>query len=372
MFEDGQEIVRQNEVGNALYIVKKGEVVVVKDGNVLRTITKDDFFGERSVLFNEMRTATVISQGPSECWVLHQADFLSIVDESITNLLIKRIQLQDDTISLTDLSLVKVLGKGMFGSVFLVAHRTKGSLYALKTVQRRKIRIYDISENLLLERRLLLQIDHIFIMKLVKTFKDDTHVYFLTEYVNGQDLFDVIRALGLLKEGECKFYAGCLLLILEHLHERGIIYRDLKPENVMVDEMVSVMQGYPKLIDFGTAKMISGRTFTIVGTPHYMAPEVVLGKGYSYPADVWSLGVMLYEFICGGVPFGEEDEDPFVIYEKILHESIRYPASLPKGNLTRQFIDTLLNKNPALRCVGGIAKLKEQKYFFQFEWVGNM
>jgi len=78
---------------------------------------------------------------------------------------------------------------------------------------------------------------------------------------------------------------------------------------------------------------------------------------------------MLYEFVCGGVPFGEEDEDPFVVYEKILHESIRYPASLPKGNFTRQFIDTLLNKNPALRSVGGISKLKEQKYFFQFDWV---
>jgi len=81
------------------------------------------------------------------------------------------------------------------------------------------------------------------------------------------------------------------------------------------------------------------------------------------------MGIILYEFVCGGVPFGEEDEDPFVVYEKILHESIRYPASLPKGNLTRQLIDTLLNKNPALRCVGGISKLKEQKYFFQFDWV---
>jgi serine/threonine protein kinase len=80
-----------------------------------------------------------------------------------------------------------------------------------------------------------------------------------------------------------------------------------------------------------------------------MAPEVVLGKGYGLPVDIWSVGIMLYEFVCGGVPFGEEDEDPFVVYEKILHESIRYPASLPKGSLTRQFIDTLLNKNSALR-----------------------
>lgn len=114
---------------------------------------------------------------------------------------------------------------------------------------------------------------------------------------------------------------------------------------------------------------MQGRTFTIVGTPHYMAPEVVLGKGYGLAADIWSLGVMLYEFICGSVPFGDNDEDPFVIYDKTLHESLRFPSSLPKGNTTRQFIDVLLNKNPALRSVGGLAKLKEHKWFFQFNWV---
>ena len=367
VYTDQQPVFRQGDVGEAFYIVKTGQVQVVKDGVALRNIAKNDFFGERSVLSNDVRTAGIVSVGQSECWVLHQADFLTIVDESISRLLIKRIQLQDDSITMDDLSIVKLLGKGMFGCVFLVVHKVKRSLYALKCVQRRKIRMFDIAENLQLERRLLLQIDHVFVMKLVKTFKDDRHVYFLTEYVNGQDLFDVIRVLGLLKEIECKFYSACMLLILEHLHEKGIVYRDLKPENVMVDDV-----GYPKLIDFGTAKLISGRTFTIVGTPHYMAPEVVLGKGYGLPADIWSLGIMLYEFICGGVPFVEEDEDPFVIYDKILHESMRYPASLPKGNPTRQFIEALLNKNPAVRSIGGIPKLKEQKWFFQFDWVGAM
>jgi len=100
-----------------------------------------------------------------------------------------------------------------------------------------------------------------------------------------------------------------------------------------------------------------------------MAPEVVLGKGYGLTADVWSLGVMLYEFICGSVPFGDSDEDPFIIYEKILHESLRFPSSLPKGSPTRQFIDVLLNKNQALRAVGGLTKLREHKWFFQFDWV---
>lgn len=234
-------IVSQNERGDAFYIVKSGQVLVMKDGAVLRTIGKNDYFGERSVLFNEVRTASVVAEGEVECWVLHRPDFLSIIDDSISKQLAKRIELQDDTITLSDLTLIKTLGKGMFGCVSLVAHKVKHSLYALKSVPRTKVRQFDIAENLQLERQLLLQIDHVFIIKLVKTFKDAKRVYFLTEFVNGQDLFDVLRVLGLLKEAECKFYTACLLLILEHLHENAIVYRDLKPENVMVDEMVRGM-----------------------------------------------------------------------------------------------------------------------------------
>lgn len=133
-------------------------------------------------------------------------------------------------------------------------------------------------------------------------------------------MFDTIRELGLLTNEDSQFYAACILLILEHLHDREIIYRDLKPENVMIDE-----QGYPRLIDFGTAKIIESRTYTIVGTPHYMAPEIITGKGYDYTADYWSLGVVLFEFMCGGVPFGEEEEDPYEIYEAVLGAPLRYP-----------------------------------------------
>lgn len=115
---------------------------------MLRIILKHDYFGERSVLFNEVRTASVVAEGEVDCWVLHRTDFLNIVDESISLQLAKRIELQDDTISLLDLGLIKILGKGMFGTVSLVAHKVKRRLYALKTVPRRKVRQFDIAENL--------------------------------------------------------------------------------------------------------------------------------------------------------------------------------------------------------------------------------
>jgi len=232
-------IFHQGDEGDSFYIVKSGQVAVKKDSTVLRTITKNGFFGERAVLLGEKRTASIVAEHPAECWMLLQHDFFSVIDESIRAILKQRMHLQDDTVAITQLTVVKELGKGMFGSVFLVVHREKRTCYALKCVSRRKIRAFDISSNVVLERQLLLQIDHIFIMKLVKTFKDSERVYFLTEFVNGQDLFDVIRILGLLKEADCRFYVAGLLLILEHLHERKIVYRDLKPENVMVDEMVA-------------------------------------------------------------------------------------------------------------------------------------
>lgn len=144
-----------------------------------------------------------------------------------------------------------------------------------------------------------------FIMGFVRTFKDDISVYFLVQYIKGMELFDVIRELGLLNKEQTQYYVGIMIFALEHLHSKGIVYRDLKPENIMVDE-----NGVMKLIDLGTAKSIEKlkglRTYTIIGTPHYMAPEVIIGKGYSYQVDLWSVGICCYEFLCGGVPYAEE------------------------------------------------------------------
>ena len=202
----------------------------------------------------------------------------------------------------------------MFGSVYLSAHREKGTIYALKSVVREKIDKFMIHESIKNERNLLLNIDNTMIMKLVKTFKDPQRIYFLMEYIHGIDLFDAIREIGIVDNDQAKFYMGCLTLALEHLAEQNIVHRDLKPENVMVD-----MNGYAKLIDFGTAKIMKNRTYTILGTPHYMAPEVIRGKGYNVSVDLWSIGIMLFEFIACGVPFGENLEDSYAVYDAVLH-----------------------------------------------------
>ena len=313
-FNQGKVIFEQNSPGEAFYIVKNGKVDIVKDGTFIRSITKFDYFGERSLLFNEMRSASVIASESVQCWVLTKSVFFGIIDARIRNLLIKRIHMQNTSIKLEDLIIVKDLGHGMLGDVYLVTHEEHKHLYALKSIKRNKIDSDKIQDNLILERKIMMQLDHNFIVKLIKTFNDENCVYFLLEYVRGEDLFDVIRNLNILTDEDAKFYVSCLIIILEHLHERDIVYRDLKPENVMVDE-----DGYLKLIDFGAAKIVNGRTYTMIGTPHYMAPEVILGKGYSVNADYWSLGIVIYEFLCGGVPFGENYTDSVSIFEDILY-----------------------------------------------------
>jgi cGMP-dependent protein kinase len=362
-FQASETIVRENDVGETFYIIKEGRVDVMKNGGRVRSITKNDYFGERSVLFSVFRSATVVAQEPVTCWVVSKEDFMQIINKHVRFQMLKRIELQDDDISLNDLNIVKVLGKGMFGIVFLAIHKIKHRLYALKTVSRRKITSYELQEYLTLERKILLQIDHILIIKLIKTFKDDKRIYFLTEYVRGKDLFSILIDMGLLKDEDAKFYTSCLLLMLEYLHERDIVHRDLKPENVMVDE-----EGYLKLIDFGTAKVVEGRTYSRLGTPYYMAPEVITGDGYNTPADIWSLGIMLYEFLCGNVPFGVEEEDPYVIYNKVLEGRLRYPQWIISRLKCRTLIEQLLNRNPALRAGGSIDNLKHHSWFVGVNW----
>ena len=362
-FQKNQFIFHQGEPGLNFFIIKEGEVDIIKDGNILRTLGQFDFFGERSILYKESRTASAKAKEKVATWVLTKDDFFHVIDSGMRSQLLKRIQLQDDTLTLDDMCPIKILGKGTFGTVLLTVSRKTNTPYAIKSVPRKSISMYKIQENLTLERKILLKVDHVFIVKLVKTLKDPQRIYFILEYIKGIGLFDTLRTLNILKNDDCRFYIGILILILEHLHERNIIYRDLKPENIMVDE-----EGYLKLIDFGTAKLIEGKTFTVLGTPHYMAPEVILGKGYSFPADIWSLGILSYEFASGKLPFGDEEKDPYKIYELILDCRYTYPPFMRNNPRIKIFIDQLLVVSP--NCRGSAESLKDHKWLSGFDWDG--
>lgn len=349
-FPNKHIICSQGDPGLELYIVKSGKVKVKIDTKTIRLISKYDFFGERSLLFEEPRSATIISKS-CECWVLQKEDFLELINEKTQEYLLNKIEMQNDEVEFNDLGIVKLLGKGTFGVVFLAQNTNSGQFYALKTVPRSKIESFHIRKNLLQEKNIMSMLDHPFIDKLIKTFKDSHRVYFLMELVQGLDLFDLLRKFPLWDEDKTRFYISCIILILEQLHEYKIIHRDLKPENIIVDK-----DGYPKLIDFGVAKVVSGRTYTVAGTSHYMAPEVIRGTGYGIEADYWSLGIILYEFLCNKVPWGEHEEDPIHVYNLILRSKLEFPEKL-ENEACKTFIQKLLSHLPAMR--GDIEAIKK-------------
>jgi len=153
------------------------------------------------------------------------------------------------------------------------------------------------------------------------------------------------------------------MIAIQYLHERKIIYRDIKPENIIIET-----NGYLKLIDFGTAKEIEDRTKTIIGTPHYMAPEIILGGGYSFQVDFWSISICMYEFMCGQVPFGEKDDDPMEIYFSIINDHLGFPNEYV--DLDKEFkhlMRKMLDKNPSNR-LSNFHSIKNSSWFKDFKW----
>ena len=311
-----QNVITQGEKGTRFYIIKKGSIEISANGKYIRTMSENEYLGERALFIDETHLVTAKANGDCEVYYLEKKDFKDVINEKLKNYLLDRIYLQDNSITLDQLTYLISLGMGSFGNVSLVKSTNKKYLYAIKNISLKQILYCRMSANIELEKRILLNIGHPFIVKLVKTFKDEKFIYFLMDYIRGKELFDVIRELDILNKSQCLFYGASMMLAVRYLHQRKFVYRDIKPENIMVLE-----NGYIKIIDFGTAKPIKDKTKTTIGTPYYMSPEMVCGDEYSFEVDYWAIGVCMYEFICGEVPFiGENDNDVFGIYLAIKNE----------------------------------------------------
>jgi len=237
-YTDGQNIITQGEEDSKFYIIKSGKVDIVVNKNYIRTLNETESFGERALFFKEKRSASAKANGKVDVYVLEERDFKNLLEDNLKDFLQKRLLLQDNTVEMDDLDYVGVLGSGNFGSVYLVQSLKNKAFYAIKGVDKIQINAEILHKNLELERSILLKLDHPFIVKLVKTLKDSKFIYFLMEHIKGKELFDIIREIGLLNKYQTQFYAGAIMLSIEYLHERKIIYRDIKPENIIINEMV--------------------------------------------------------------------------------------------------------------------------------------
>lgn len=207
------------------------------------------------------------------------------------------------------------------------------------------------------EKNILLTLEHPLTVRCFGAFHDQRFLYLALELVQGGEFFTHLRKAGRFDNDTARFYAAQICDIFDYLHARHIIYRDLKPENMLLDK-----DGYVKLTDFGFAKIIEFRTDTLCGTPEYIAPEVLLNKGHGKPVDWWTLGILIYEMIVGYPPF--VDEEPMGIYQKILAGKVVFPKFFDKDakTLVKKLLQADLSKRWG-NLKNGVRDIKECKWF---------
>ena len=251
----------------------------------------------------------------------------------------------------------------------LVVSKRSGKTFALKMLQKAQIVALNQTKNIMNEKLILMTLDHPFVLRLFDTFKDPNRLYMLLELVQGGELFSRLQTSatpGRVSVGDARFYGACVLDAFDHMHLQNIIYRDLKPENLLID-----CEGYIRVVDFGFAKIVKNRTYTLCGTPEYLAPELLVGKGHNKGVDYWALGVLLYEMVGGYSPFADHERgDQMVICKNILRGHVRFPSVINNSDL-KEVIMRLLDKDITKRLgmlKGGAKDIKAHRFFRKINW----
>ncbi|CAG9854098.1 unnamed protein product [Phyllotreta striolata] len=274
---------------------------------------------------------------------------------------------QTTGLTVDNFRLISVLGRGHFGKVILSQYKNTGEYFAIKALKKGDIIARDEVDSLLSEKRIFEvanSIRHPFLVNLFACFQTDAHVCFVMEYAAGGDLMMHIHA-DAFSEPRTVFYAACVVLGLQYLHENKIIYRDLKLDNLLLDT-----EGYVKIADFGLCKEGMGfgdRTGTFCGTPEFLAPEVLTETSYTRAVDWWGLGVLIFEMLVGESPFPGDDEEE--VFDSIVNDEVRYPRFLSLESIA--IMRRLLRKSPDRRLGSSerdAEDVKKQAFFRHIQW----
>lgn len=408
-FTEGEFIIREGSKGDTFYIISNGGVRVTQSiqghevPQEVRQLSKGDCFGEKALLSEDVRTANVIAgKDGCECLVVDRSVFIELIgnlqelkdkdygdekrgatrpsvasdssrmssSDSVesTHITVRKGEESLESLKITDLDLVATLGMGGFGRVELVQVSGEKRTFALKCLKKNHIVDTRQQEHVYSEKKVMIESNSPFICKLYKTFKDRKYVYMLMEVCLGGELWTILRDRGHFDDNITRFATACVVEAFQYLHNRGIVYRDLKPENLLLDS-----KGYIKMVDFGFAKKIGfgHKTWTFCGTPEYVAPEIILNKGHDFSADYWSLGILMFELLTGNPPFSASD--PMKTYNIILKgiDHIDFPRKISRN--ASNLIKRLCRDNPAERLgyqKNGIKDIKKHKWFQGFDWEG--
>lgn len=271
----------------------------------------------------------------------------------------------ENGLSIESFDMGKTVGTGSFGRVRFVTQKETGNFYALKILKKSAIIKMKQVEHVIQEKNILKMLRHPFTVNLFGLFSCDRYLYLALEYVCGGEFFSHLRKRGRFSNHVARFFAAQITSIFECCHSQDIIYRDLKPENILL-----ARDGYLKLADFGFAKIVPHRTYTLCGTPEYIAPEILMNKGHGKPVDWWTLGILIYEMVCGYPPFQSETENPMGIYQKVLGGHITFPHYFYRQ--CKNLVKNLLNGDYRLRfgCMkNGSRDVTRCSWFKSIKWV---
>ncbi|KAK9080298.1 hypothetical protein SSX86_000056 [Deinandra increscens subsp. villosa] len=301
--------------------------------------------------------------------------------------------LHKERTSIDDFEIIKPISKGAYGKVFLARKRTTGDLFAIKMLKKMDILRKNDIERIVAERNILITVRNPFVVRFFYSFTSRDNLYLVMEYLNGGDLFSLLRNVGCLEEDLARVYIAELVLALEYLHSLGIVHRDLKPDNILIAH-----DGHIKLTDFGLSKIglmnstsdltrtdsngvlvsndhhlenelgVDKRERSAVGTPDYLAPEILLGTEHGYAADWWSVGIILFELITGTPPFNSDH--PERIFYNILNVKIPWPSIPNEMSYEAQdMINRFLIHDPNQRLgVHGSSEVKAHPFFKGVNW----
>ncbi|CAK9059427.1 cGMP-dependent protein kinase egl-4 (Egg-laying defective protein 4), partial [Durusdinium trenchii] len=389
VFKKNDSILRFGEEETSMYILAEG-TVRVEDDKVVELeayLTENQqhlvvhTFGERALIGDGFNSdmSVKISSPEATCYRLDGVDFISMLGsiEEILQQSRRGLDFQGldtdapmNTSRLVqfrkkDLQRVSFLRAGQFGNLELWCHTLTGVQYMVKAVSKGYIMEQGLQKKIIQERDIMMMLDSSFTISLFQTFTGEQMLYFLMETALGGDLYTAYLKNALHgSQRHAVFYSALVVLALEHLHGKKVAYRDLKPENVLLSST-----GYVKLVDFSLAKVVIGRTYTIVGTPEYLAPEMIGVSGHNQAVDWWALGIFIFELLSGQTPF--EGSNPMQTFGKTMAgvEKVTFSSKVSSG--ARRLIEGLLKRSPAFRLAmkkGGVQNVKDADWYGDVDW----
>jgi CRP-like cAMP-binding protein len=320
-----------------LWFVRHGRLLIynVQHAGTIYEIESGDHFGDDSIQNTDpgwVSTLTAVCEDNVTAWMLTRSDIEHVIGDLSARLargqtgetpnghaptqhFVKHQRYSSFVPS--ELTKHGLLGMGAFGKVYLVSHRRTSETFALKSISKRKLLESHQMAAVKREKELLQLLSHPFILHLVSSFQDEENLYLVLPLVPGGELFSVLQKRKSYFRGlpsrDVAFYGACVIEGLGHFHQRSVAYRDLKLENILIGE-----DGYCVIVDLGFAKLVVDKTYTLVGTPEYLAPDVLLSRGYDKSVDYWSYGVLMYELLVGKSPFYQRGSSQIDMFKRIV------------------------------------------------------